>query len=232
MNQRSETEYWSVDRVERFISDVPPELGAYYPPGDALRDGWEWLPGNARSSLTGVYLLAGVNLQLALVPPFAPAPPLTDWKSGMLRALREPRLIGVFLLRLGYYAAGAVDNDSVIAAKSGSRYVHGRHRAGGQSQRRWERNREQWIEILFDRACAAWQDTCGDLARDLDHLALGGDRIVLARFLKRCDALGRLQELEIARRVPVDRPTAASIDDARRSIWSSTVYRPRPQPEP
>ena len=35
--------------------------------------------------------------------------------------------------------------------KRGARYVKGRHKAGGQSQRRFERNREKWIEELYKK---------------------------------------------------------------------------------
>lgn len=225
MNGAARVESWPAHRIEDLLTGIQTEQGAYCPEGGVLADDWEWLPGSARTSRTGVYLVSGSAMQLAIVPPFAPSPPFIDWKSDFLRALAAPRRIGVVLLRLGYFAVGVVNNEAVEVAKSGSRYVHGRHKAGGQSQRRWERNREQWIETLFDRACATWQETCGPLAGKLDHLALGGDRIVLGRFLSHCPAVGRLQDREIARRVPVDRPRSDGIEQARRMIWSSTVHR-------
>ncbi|MBM3958340.1 MAG: hypothetical protein FJ314_00995 [SAR202 cluster bacterium] len=225
MNGRVLNETWSVGRIDELLAGIRTEEGTYCPESSVLADDWEWLPGSARTSRTGVYLISGPAMQLAIVPPFAPAPPYTDWKADLRRTLSEPRRIGVVLLRLGYFAVGVVNNGAVEVARGGSRYVHGRHRAGGQSQRRWERNRDQWIEALFDRACSAWQESCGPLAGRLDHLALGGDRIVLGRFLVHCPALARLRDREIARRVPVDRPRSDAIEQARRAIWSSVVHR-------
>jgi hypothetical protein len=218
-------ERWSRDRLELFVADAAPADVAYYAPGTVIAGGWDWLPESARSSGTGVYLLSGLASPTAVVPPFAPVGAVADWKSAMLVALHARRLIGVILLRLGHFAVGVVDNDSVLVSRAGHRYVHGRHRAGGQSQRRWERNREQWIEALFERACGTWEDVTRPFSGRLDHLALGGDRTVLARFRKSCQAVALLHHIEVARRVPVDRPDAAAIEKARVAIWSSNVYR-------
>lgn len=225
MNRRVQVENWPIARVEEFLAGISIEHGAYCPEGGVLADEWEWLPGSARTSRTGVYLISGAALRLAIAPPFPPVPPLVDWKSDMVRALNAPRRVGVVLLRLGYFAVGVVDNASVQVAKAGNRYVHGRHKAGGQSQRRWERNREQWIETLFDRACSAWEEACGPLASRLDHLALGGDRIVLGKFLNHCPALRPFRDRVIGRRIPVDRPRTDGIEYARRMIWTSAVHR-------
>src|SRR5262245_57196852 len=54
------------------------------------------------------------------------------------------RTVGVLLVRLGGYAAGVFTgtDQHLAASKVGSRLVHGRSAAGGQSQRRFARRRE------------------------------------------------------------------------------------------
>ena len=55
------------------------------------------------------------------------------------------RTVGVLLVRLGGYAAGVFTgtDQHLAASKVGSRLVHGRSAAGGQSQRRFARRREK-----------------------------------------------------------------------------------------
>ncbi|MBI4219165.1 MAG: hypothetical protein HY682_03400 [Chloroflexi bacterium] len=219
----------------RYLDEVARPGGpvdvCYWQPGGAIESQWSWLPGSAFDSPTGLVLFAeDENKRDAFSPPF----PLATEGGRPLVALRDslttPRLLGILLLRLGYYAVGVTDGLGLVAAKSGSRYVHGRHRAGGQSQRRWERNREQWIEKLFDEACEAWQRTCGNFAEQLEGLALGGDRIVLGRFIKRCPALAPFSSRVVARRIDVERPGRPALDRAIDDIWSCLAYRTAPSP--
>ncbi|HEY6492852.1 MAG TPA: Vms1/Ankzf1 family peptidyl-tRNA hydrolase [Trebonia sp.] len=67
---------------------------------------------------------------------------------------REPRAVGVLLVRLGGYAAGVFTGyPPVLAdAKTGSRLVHGRSAAGGWSQQRFARRREKQANEALDAA--------------------------------------------------------------------------------
>jgi hypothetical protein len=86
------------------------------------------------------------------------------------------RTVGVFLVRLGGYAAGVfTGTEPVLAAsKVGSRLVHGRSAAGGQSQQRFARRRENQAH----QALAAAADTAAAVFGPfkLDALVLGGDK--------------------------------------------------------
>ena len=64
----------------------------------------------------------------ALVVPFADAIP-------------EPMHWGVLLVRKGGFAVATVDGAEVSSSKVGQRHVHGRTKAGGQSQQRFARRR-------------------------------------------------------------------------------------------
>jgi len=111
-----------------------------------------------------------------------PFPPLHgDVEPGQIAAhAMADRTVGVFLVRLGGYAAGVfTGTEPVLAAsKVGSRLVHGRSAAGGQSQQRFARRREnqahQAVTAAADTAAAVFGPF------ELDALVLGGDRRAFA----------------------------------------------------
>ena len=90
------------------------------------------------------------------------------------------RTVGVLLVRRGGYAAGVFTGTgpSLAASKVGSRLVQGRSAAGGQSQRRFARRRENQAR----HALASAADTAVAVFAPyrLDVLVLGGDRRALA----------------------------------------------------
>jgi Actinobacteria/chloroflexi VLRF1 release factor len=90
------------------------------------------------------------------------------------------RIVGVLLVRLGGYAAGVfTGSEAVLAAsKVGSRLVHGRSAAGGQSQRRFARRRENQAHQALGAAADTAAAVFGPF--ELDALVLGGDRRALA----------------------------------------------------
>ncbi|RGA00836.1 hypothetical protein DI270_032590 [Microbispora triticiradicis] len=106
-----------------------------------------------------------------LTPPGLPAPAA----ALVAHACRE-RTVGVLLARLGGHAAGVFTGTRLVAAKAGSRQVHGRSAAGGWSQQRFARRRDkQSAEALGAAADVAFRLLTPRLA-DLEALVLGGDR--------------------------------------------------------
>ena len=113
--------------------------------------------------------------------PFPPMPasgnaePLDLAKQVAAHATAE-RTVGVFLVRLGGYAAGVFTgiDPALAASKVGSRLVHGRSAAGGQSQQRFARRRENQAH----QALTAAADTAAAVfgPYKLDALVLGGDK--------------------------------------------------------
>lgn len=102
-----------------------------------------------------------------------PFPPLDGDLAA--HALRQRR-VAVLLVRLGGYAAGVFDGSTLVASKVGSRQVHGRSAAGGQSQQRFARRREGQARV----ALAAAADTAAAVllphVSTVDAVVLGGDR--------------------------------------------------------
>jgi hypothetical protein len=123
--------------------------------------------------------------------PFPPPPP------GVLAAAGEPaadvrtaaealaaqaaadRTVGVLLVRLGGYAAGVFSGSPprLVASKTGSRPVHGRSAAGGWSQQRFARRRENQAATALRAAADAAAEVFGRFGADrLDAVVLGGDK--------------------------------------------------------
>src|SRR5262249_5976005 len=101
------------------------------------------------------------------VPPL-PAPAGSPWPAdpvslaGLIAAhAAVDRTVGVFLVRLGGFAAGVFTGSPprLVSSKVGSRLVHGRSAAGGTSQHRFARRRENQATA----AIAAAADTAAQV---------------------------------------------------------------------
>lgn len=120
-------------------------------------------------------------------PPFPPVPALADRledaekTAGIMAAhAARPRTVGVLLFRLGGHAVGVFTGSppALAVSKTGGRPVHGRSAAGGWSQHRFARRRENQAAV----AAAAAADTAVRIlgAYKLDAVVLGGDRRAFA----------------------------------------------------
>ena len=104
-----------------------------------------------------------------------PFPPLDQADVLVSHALRA-RTIGVLLVRLGGFAAGVFAGGTLVGSKCGSRLVHGRSAAGGQSQQRFARRRENQARAALDAAVAAAVAVLLPVRETLDGIVVGGDR--------------------------------------------------------
>jgi peptide subunit release factor 1 (eRF1) len=86
------------------------------------------------------------------------------------------RRVGVLLVRLGGYAAGIFEGRELVSSKVGSRQVHGRSAAGGQSQQRFARRREGQARVALGAAADNAVRVLVPEAARLDAVVLGGDR--------------------------------------------------------
>jgi hypothetical protein len=125
-------------------------------------------------------------------PPFPPL--VVDQGApygGLLQHARRDRTVGVLLVRLGGHAAGVFTGGELTTSKVGSRLVHGRSAAGGQSQKRFARRREGQARVALQDAAAVAARVLVPHAGDLDAVVTGGDRRAVADVL----ADGRLARL-------------------------------------
>ena len=177
-------------------------------------------------SEAGVGLFLGEDRAVAVLPPF----PLPDpmGRSGAyvvpLVDLLESRFVtGVVLLRLGRYAVGVLRGERLVASKTGTRYVKRRHRAGGSSQRRFERSRERLVRELFDKTCEVSRTVLSPYETEIDYLLTGGERHTLNRFVKRCRYMQDLAPRTLRRVLDVDRPGQRALEGAVTEVWKSRV---------
>jgi hypothetical protein len=121
--------------------------------------------------------------------PFPPLPAAEPYAEAVAEPDPEPdavaalaahaaadRLVGVILVRLGGFAVGVFDGPRLQASKVGSRLVHGRSAAGGQSQQRFARRREKQARQALAAAADTAAAVLGPYADRLDAVVLGGDR--------------------------------------------------------
>lgn len=107
-------------------------------------------------------------------PPLRPDP--ADPYGGLLAHALADRRVGVLLVRLGGYAAGVFDGRRLVASKVGSRQVHGRNAAGGQSQQRFARRREGQVRVALGVSADVAAAVLLPMVSTLDAVTLGGDR--------------------------------------------------------
>ena len=176
---------------------------------------------------TGMALFVGQGRTIAVCPPF----PLKDdvSRSGfvpspLLRLLETEYLIGIVLLRLGRYAVGVLRGDKLVASKTAGRYMKSRHRAGGQSQRRFERSRERLIRELYDKTCEMSRSVFAPYAERIDHILLGGEDSTLSGFIDRCRLMQDFSHKTLQRRLAIDRPDQKTLNNIAFETWKSRVY--------
>jgi hypothetical protein len=91
-------------------------------------------------------------------------------------AVTTPADWGVLLVRKGGFAVARVVGDEVTGSKVGQRHVQGRTKAGGQSQQRFARRRDnqarQAYEAAADHAARLLGDLTGPLVTGGDHAAV------------------------------------------------------------
>jgi hypothetical protein len=101
----------------------------------------------------------------------------------LLRQVETERRIGAILVRKGGFAVGVFDGPRLLVSKVGSAYVQGKTKAGGWSQQRYARRRDnQSRKAYADAADTAVRVLLPHL-QDLAAVATGGDKPAIAAVL-------------------------------------------------
>ena len=194
----------------------------------AMPSGLESIAARLGESETGLALFHGDDQAIAVFPPF----PFTSdaaFESVDIRPMQallsgSPR-VAALLLRLGRYAVGVYEGEQLVASKTGGRYVKSRHRAGGSSQRRFERSRERLVRELFDEVCRVASEVLSRFDGRVDYLLFGGERHTLRAFAQRCPAMRSLSKTTLSRVLQVDRPGQRALESLPHEIWRSRVVK-------
>ncbi|GIE46695.1 hypothetical protein Ani05nite_02290 [Amorphoplanes nipponensis] len=160
---------------------------------------------------TGLLLTAedGATAELT-APPGAPA---TDDLEELRSQAGKPRRLGLLLARKGAVAVGVASGARLLVSKVDTHYVQGRTAAGGWSQQRFARRRD-------NQARAAAADGAGIAARlllpevrTLSALVTGGDHTAVDTILA-FPTLRGLVELRSERFLDVPEPRRSVLEDA------------------
>jgi len=177
---------------------------------------------------TGVALFYGCESGLAILPPF----PIRSnqeldfvYIDPLLSIVRDTMTVGVILLRLGMYAVGVIKGAELLVSKTGTRYVKNRHRKGGSSQRRFERNRERWIKDLFEKVCSVTEDVFRPHNSEIDYFVMGGEKHTLSGFLEQCNYINQTGIQILGRRVDVKKPDRNSLNEVHKEILKTLVIK-------
>ena len=141
------------------------------------------------------------------------------------------RTVGVLLVRLGGYAVGVFTGDppQLAASKTGSRLVHGRAAAGGWSQHRFARRRENQATAALRAAADTALAVLGPYEGRLDAVVLGGDRRTMAGV--RADPrLAPFIALAVERFLTVPDPRLAVLKDTPRLFRAIRIRLTEPDP--
>ena len=195
--------------------------------GPAWIDALERASNQLLRSSTGVVAFRVGNAGLALMPPFPMDTIGLDpgIRAAPLTGLLDSRLtVGVALVRLGRYAIAVYEGQDLSVSKTDTRYVKSRHHAGGTSQQRFRRVRENQIHRLYVEAAGILERQWRPWFDRLDYVVLGGEAATVNGFVKECDLLGRLSSITLQRRLDVREPNRASLDRVGAMLYQCRAY--------
>lgn len=232
----------SATRLGRALEELAAEASGeasslYLAPGDSpdpaamAATGWaaplaELGDGALRDGCGLVGLRAG-RRGLLIAPPFPVTETYlsTDWDDAPLRTILDAGVtVGVVLVRLGRFSVAVFRGGELLDSKTDSRYVKGKHHAGGTSQLRYTRVRDGQIKRLYDKVCEETRAHLMPPAVRLDYLVLGGERFTLNGLLKECPALASLQAITLKRRLNIRDPKRDTLPQVAAMLTESRVW--------
>ncbi|MDV6013205.1 acVLRF1 family peptidyl-tRNA hydrolase [Haloechinothrix sp. LS1_15] len=163
-----------------------------------------------------------------------PFPPLSGASSGTYQGLavdalvehaERSRRIGLVLLRKGAHSIGVVEDGSVVASRTARHRVQGRNAAGGWSQQRFARRRQEQAADALRRAADDVEELLVPEVVRLDAIVLGGDRGALDE-LRADRRLAPVLHLATGRVLDVPEPRRSVLDEAaERAVAVEVVVR-------
>ena len=133
-------------------------------------------------------------------------------------AVAVPASWGVLLVRKGGFAVARVKAETIVESKVGQRHVQGRTKAGGQSQQRFARRRDNQARQAYEAAADHAARILGGLDRNA-LLVVGGDRPAVEAVLED-PRLRTLADHVVDPWLPVPDPRRAVLEGAVRDACS------------
>jgi hypothetical protein len=122
-------------------------------------------------------------------------------------ACGSPARWGVLLVRKGGFAVARLEGERTVESKVGQRHVQGRTKAGGQSQQRFARRRDNQARMAYEAAA----DHAARILTGVELVVTGGDHSAVEAVLtdRRLDKL-----LVVPPFLPVPDPRRAVLEQA------------------
>lgn len=123
----------------------------------------------------------GADARIAV--PFPPLASGDDPVESLLQHVAADRRLGAILVRKGGFAVGVFDGSRLIASKVGSSYVQGKTKAGGWSQQRYARRRDNQSKKAYGNAADEAVRVLLPHLPDLSGVVTGGDKPAVSAVL-------------------------------------------------
>ncbi|MCS5666684.1 MAG: Vms1/Ankzf1 family peptidyl-tRNA hydrolase [Dehalococcoidia bacterium] len=230
-------DWLTIDRLRNLLDVRKPSEGEavsslYLKPGETVGS-LEWrerltkLGRAPEESGCGLVCFRAGDRAIVIAPPF----PVTEsgqfdeWNEMPLWSLlNQERTVGVVLVRLGRYSVAVYRGGDLSTSKTDSRYVKGKHHAGGTSQLRYTRIREGQMRRLYVKVCESIRDQFEPVGSELDFVVLGGEKFTLNGFLKVCPRLDEYKSITLKRRLNIRDPKRDTLDDLGNTLHESRVW--------
>lgn len=98
----------------------------------------------------------------------------------LVAACAPPAHWGILLVRKGGFAVARLEGERIVESKVGQRHVQGRTKAGGQSQQRFARRRDNQARIAYEAAA----DHAARIIGEVPVLVVGGDHTAVTAVLE------------------------------------------------
>jgi hypothetical protein len=150
-------------RIERWVSNFEARHGQTTL---ALRDGHLYGEAADGSWFTGA-------------PPFDRSLDAPD-VAALIAACAPPDHWGILLVRKGGFAVARLEGERIVESKVGQRHVQGRTKAGGQSQQRFARRRDNQARAAYEAAA----EHAARIIANTPVLVVGGDHAAVGAVLE------------------------------------------------
>ncbi|MCD6477487.1 MAG: hypothetical protein J7K87_00605 [Candidatus Aenigmarchaeota archaeon] len=161
-----------------------------------------------------------------IIPPLPIEKTFEGDKNFLLEMINKKYTIGIILLRLGEYSIGIFEGNNLIVHKTGTQFVSGKIKAGGQSAARFQRVREGQINDFFKRVCSQIKEKFNPYEEKIEFIFFGGDSIVVKEFIEFCDYMKRFKERNIImkRILSARHMKLKMLKNILKEVWKFRVY--------
>lgn len=175
-----------------------------------------------------VYGGNGTTARVAVPFPPLPGVPATPVEypdlavDALIEHATRQRRIGLVLVRKGAHSVGVAHGETVVVSRTDTHYVQGRTAAGGTSQQRFARRRQEQSTQALRKAAEDVFEVVGRRLSSLDAVVLGGDHAALDQ-VRSDPRLQSVFEHASARVLDVAEPRRRVLDDAARRARSLEI---------